>query len=59
MSRKVALASVAGTLLAFGGCLGINPQQLLYTAAVNTAIEFVTDNDNVFDLFEDGGEAAQ
>ena len=55
--KKTVLAAVAGTLMAFGGCL--NWQQLLYTAATNTVIEFVTDNDNVFDLFPDGGIAAQ
>jgi len=55
-TKKAALAVVAGSMMAFGGC--INWQQLLYTAAVNTAIEFVTDNDNIFDLFEDGGAAA-
>jgi len=53
--KKAALAALAGTLMAFGGCL--NWQQLLYSAGINSLIEFVTDNNNVFDLFPDGGAA--
>jgi len=51
-TKKVALAALVGTLTAFGGCL--NWQQLLLNAAQTTVIEFVTDNNNVFDLFPDG-----
>jgi hypothetical protein len=58
-NRKVALAALAGTLMVFGSCLSVNPQQLLVGAATHSVIEFVLDNDGVFDLFEDGGTAAQ
>ena len=33
-------------------------QSLLLTAAQSALIEWVTDNDAIFDLFEDGGTAA-
>jgi len=55
-NKKVRLAitaALAGTMLG-GGCF-IPWQPLLYNAAVATAVEFVLDNDAVFDLFEDGG----
>ena len=43
------------TVLA-GGCINFNT--LLQATLYGTILEFVTDNDGVFDLFEDGGEAA-
>lgn len=48
-------AALAGTMLG-GGCgFGSIPwNALFYNAAVATAVEFVLDNDGVFDLFEDG-----
>jgi len=55
-TKKAALAAIAGTTMMFGGC--INWEQLLISAATTSAIEFVLDNDNIFDLFEDGGAAA-
>lgn len=54
-SKIVALVLAAGTLFQFGFC---NLQQLAYNFATAALIEFVTDNDGVFDLFEDGAEAA-
>ncbi len=54
-SKFVALALAAGTLFQFGFC---NIRQLAYNFATAALIEFVTDNDGIFDLFEDGGEAA-
>lgn len=50
-SKLVALALAAGTLFQFGFC---NWQQLLYNFATASLIEFVTDNNGVFDLFPDG-----
>lgn len=50
-------ALVAGTVcLPFigGGCLG----RLFQAAITNTAVEYLLDNDGVFDLFEDGNVAA-
>ncbi|MCO6437681.1 MAG: hypothetical protein J5J06_11380 [Phycisphaerae bacterium] len=60
MKKACALTLLTGTLFA-GGCLGgiLNPQQLLYGAALYAINEFVLDNDAVFDLFEDGNVAAQ
>jgi len=55
--KKAVLVALAGGFMAMGGC--INWQQLLYSAAINTAIEFVTDNNNIFDIFPDGGTTAQ
>ncbi len=48
-------AALAGTVLA-GGCIPL--QAVLYQSAVATAIEFFTDNDALFDLFEDGAVPA-
>lgn len=51
-------ATLAGTMVA-GGCLGGLPwQQILWGSAISIATEFVTDNDSVFDLFEDGEPTA-
>ncbi len=57
MKKCAALAALSGATL-FGGCLGLDWQQLLWTTAIYAADEFVLDNDGVFDLFEDGAEAA-
>jgi hypothetical protein len=56
-TKKVALATLVGTLAAFGGCL--NWQPLLYTTGQPPVIEFVTGNENVLDSFEDGATGAQ
>lgn len=52
------LAVLAGATMLSGGCLTGNWQKLLLDTAFNVATDFLLDNDNVFDLFEDGGEAA-
>jgi hypothetical protein len=60
MKKKMKAAAVAGlacTILATGGCIG-NWQQLLINSAIQQAWEFVLDNDAVFDLFEGGGTGA-
>ena len=56
-SMKIAaMILTAGTLLQFGGCL--NLKEFLRVGVTATAIEFLTDNDAIFDLFEDGATAA-
>lgn len=58
--KAAAIALTAGMMLQFGGCLGgiLNPQQLLRSAVVTSIVEFATDNDAIFDLFEDGNVTA-
>ena len=57
--KTVALATIAGGAVLGGGCIGGLPwQQLLWFSAAEIGLEFVTDNDAVFDLFEDGAETA-
>ena len=54
--KTVALATIAGGTVLGGGCIGGLPwQQLLWFSAAEIGLEFVTDNDAVFDLFCDGG----
>ncbi len=55
--KTLAISVLAGGAL-FGGCLGLNLNNLLSAAVTSTAIEFVLDNDGVFDLFEGGATAA-
>ncbi len=58
-TKAIALATLAGGTVMGGGCLGGLPwEQLLWGTALEVGLEFVTDNDSVFDLFEDGGETA-
>ena len=50
------VAALAGTMLG-GGCLlggGLPWQQIIWGSALYAGLEFVTDSDAVFDLFEDG-----
>lgn len=60
MSRKVlkgaVLATVLGSVFQFGSCLGSDLWRagLLQTAAY-TSLEFLLDNNQVMDLFTDGG----
>lgn len=57
--KGAALAAMAGCLLQFGGCLGGGPfGRMLWDGAMHVGWEFVTDNDAVFDLFEDGDVTA-
>jgi len=51
-TKKAVLTVLAGGFMAMGGC--VNWQSLLLNAAQTTLIEWVTDNNNVFDLFPDG-----
>lgn len=50
--KGAALAALTGSVLQFGGCLDLG--QALQTGLWFTALEFATDNDGFFDLFEDG-----
>lgn len=54
------LAALLGTAFQWGGCLNGNSwwSRAFWTAAGYTGLEFVTDNDGVFDLFEGGNVAA-
>lgn len=56
--KMTAIAALAGTMFQFGGC-GINGifNALLRTAPVYVGLEFLTDNDGVFDLFQDSAPA--
>lgn len=58
--KMTAIAALAGTMFQFGGC-GINGlfNALVRTAPIYLGLEFLTDNDGLFDLFEDGGVAAE
>jgi len=53
--KAMLAAALMGTVLG-GGCINFNT--LLQAALYGTILEWVTDNDGVFDLFEDGGESA-
>ena len=56
--QKLALTLVCcATTFGFGGCLGLDLQELLRFGAAITVTEFVLDNDSVFDLFPDGAGA--
>lgn len=54
--KMTAMAALAGTMFQFGGC-GVSGifRSLLRTAPIALGIEFLTDNNSVFDLFPDGG----
>ncbi len=54
MLKSGAILAAGGTMLGFGGCLGDSWWgYIIRDAALSTAWEFVTDNDSVFDLFQD------
>jgi len=53
--KALLVTALMGTVLG-GGCINFNT--LLQAALYGAVIEWVADNDAVFDLFEDGGEAA-
>ena len=58
-TKSIALATLVGGTVLGAGCLGSLPwQKLLWSAAVNTGLEFVLDNDAVIDLFPDGNADA-
>jgi hypothetical protein len=52
--KAAAMAAILGTVLQFGGCFGRIWQDLLTTGVSYAILEYVTDNDGVFDLFEGG-----
>lgn len=54
-TKACVLVAMSGTLFQFGGCWGGLTRSLIGAVPVNLALEFLTDNDGVFDLFEDGG----
>jgi hypothetical protein len=60
MSKKtIKVASIgilAGMMFQFGGCL--NVRSILTAVPAYLALEFVSDNDGIFDLFESGNVAA-
>ena len=56
--RNAALATLAGCLLQFGGCLSWADSwwgRVVVDTALYAGQEYLFDNDAVFDLFEDGG----
>lgn len=55
VTKGVITLAVTGGIMSIGlGCLGVNTSSLLTGAAIYTGLEFLTDNDSIFDLFEDG-----
>lgn len=58
-TKKAALVALAGTMMAFGGCIGGWWQAAIAGLPGTIIAEFLLDNDSIFDLFEDGGTAAQ
>lgn len=58
-NKKFAVLSIlaAGTLFQFGGCFSGWLNSLIPGLAGSLLAEFLTDNDAIFDLFEDGATA--
>ena len=55
MTRSLIAVTLLGSTMAFNGCLSAHFfKRTLEAAVTHTAIEFLIDNDSVFDLFEDG-----
>jgi len=58
--KKTAIVALAGTMFQFGGCsLNGILQGLLTTAPIYLGLEFLSDNDGIFDLFGDSAAAAE
>ncbi len=57
--KRAALAALVGGTV-FGGCLNMGGWwgRAMLDAAMYTGLEYVTDQDGVFDLFEDGEPTA-
>jgi len=54
MLKSGAILAAGGTMLGFGGCLGSGiVGTVVRDGALNLGWEFLTDNDAVFDLFQD------
>jgi len=51
--KMFAIVACAGTLLQFGGCFGGLFNRTLQALPAGIIADFVTDNDGVFDLFQD------
>ena len=57
--RSAALLALSGCLLQFGGCLGGGWWgRLIWDAALYAGWEYLTDNDAMFDLWEDSAVTA-
>ena len=57
--KKSALLVLLGGTMFFGSCLGgLGWKQVAWTAAVSVGTQFLTDNNGVFDLFDDGSTEA-
>ncbi len=58
--KKFVFATLVGGIVFGGGCLSGGGMwgRMLWTSAISVATDFVTDNDAVFDLFEDGEPTA-
>jgi len=53
--KRTAMALLcAGCVFQLGGCFGGIFNAMVRTAIPYVALEFVTDNDGIFDLFADG-----
>ncbi len=57
MKKSALLAALAGTTFFFG-CLGSYFSYVAQGLPGTILAEFLLDNDSIFDLFEDGAEAA-
>lgn len=56
--KSAALALLIGSAFQFGGCLGGKFWRTTFWDTVgHTTLEYILDNDAVFDLFEDDGAA--
>lgn len=55
--KKIAVVVVAGTMLQFGGCFGFGGDgffgRVVSATVAGVVSDFLTDNDGVFDLFQD------
>ncbi len=51
--KKFSYLALGGVVLQLGGCFGGIFSSLLENAVSFTALEFLTDNDGIFDLFAD------
>lgn len=54
--KGAALAALAGMVLGFGGCLSMDSMwgRVVWDGVLDTAWDYVLDNDAVYDLVEDG-----
>ncbi|MEK6797908.1 MAG: hypothetical protein AABZ12_02975 [Planctomycetota bacterium] len=57
-TKRIALGVIAGSMLFNWGCLGGMFNQVWRAVPVYAALEWVSDNDGIFDLFEGGNVTA-